>query len=49
MGENRAGHSDSGVTYFRIIEEENELGHHLHLIGNCSVLTSISVKKHKNY
>lgn len=42
MGENSAGHIDPGVADFRIIEEENELGHHLHLVGNFSIVTPIS-------
>lgn len=49
MGEDSANHGDPGVTDFGIIEEENELGHHLHLVGNCSILTSMSIKKHKAY
>lgn len=45
MGQNSAGHSDLGAADFRIIEQENKLGHHLHLVGNCNILTCISVKK----
>lgn len=45
MGQNSAGHSDLGAADFRIIEKENELGHHLHLVGNCNILNCISVKK----
>lgn len=45
MGQDSAGHSDLGAADFRIIEEENKLGHHLHLVSNFNILTCTSVKK----
>lgn len=45
MGQNSAGCSDLGAADFRIIEKENKLGHHLHPVGNCNILTCISVKE----